>query len=161
LCRQLGAHVTINYRDTDFAPIVMRETSDRGVDVVFDNVGEAVMEKSMSCLAYNGRYLMMGFASDKTRADEKLIVPRRVAVGNFKLCGVLLAYVPDEMSRMLKSGMGWNFVPQGLGKQIMQQIVDLVLAKKVKPVVGSVVPFAALPAAIEAMANRQTIGRTI
>src|SRR5262249_38413949 len=46
LCRQLGAHVTINYRDTDFAPIVMRETSDRGVDVVFDNVGEAVMEKS-------------------------------------------------------------------------------------------------------------------
>src|SRR5262249_23830841 len=124
LCRQLGAHVTINYRDTDFAPIVMRETGDRGVDVVFDNVGEAVMEKSMSCLAYTGRYLMMGFASDKTRADEKLIVPRRVAVGNFKLCGVLLAYVPDEMSRMLKSGMGWNFVPQGLGKQIMQQIVD-------------------------------------
>src|SRR5215470_13348748 len=92
-----GAHVTINYSDTDFAPIVMRETGDRGVDVVFDNVGQAVMEKSMSCLAYNGRYLMMGFASDKTVADEKLIVPRRVAVGNFKLCGVLLAYVPDEM----------------------------------------------------------------
>ena len=56
---------------------------DRAVDVVFDNVGEAVMEKSMSCLAYNGRYLMMGFASDKTVADERLVAPRR-GVGQFQ-----------------------------------------------------------------------------
>src|SRR5215470_3212119 len=123
---------------------------DRGVDVVFDNVGEAVMEKSMSCLAYNGRYLMMGFASDKTVADEKLLVPRRIALGNFKLCGVLLAYVPDEMGRMLKQGMGWNFVSDQLGERIMQRIVDLVLAKKVKPVVGRVVGFEEIPAAMEA-----------
>src|SRR5499425_2817551 len=148
LCRALGAHVAINYGESDFAQIVMQETSDRGVDVVFDNVGAAVMEKSMSCLAYNGRYLMMGFASDKTVADEKLIVPRRIAAGNFKLCGVLLAYVPDEMGKMLKSGMGWNFVSDRLGEKITQEIVELVLAKKVKPVVGQVVDFEAIPAAI-------------
>src|SRR5215813_7727333 len=59
LCRDLGAHVTINYKEGDFAQVVMQETADRGVDVVFDNVGVAVMEKSMGCLAYNGRYLMM------------------------------------------------------------------------------------------------------
>jgi len=161
LCRALGAHVAINYGESDFAQIVMQETSDRGVDVVFDNVGAAVMEKSMSCLAYNGRYLMMGFASDKTVADEKLIVPRRIAAGNFKLCGVLLAYVPDEMGRMLKLGMGWNFVSDRLGEKITQEIVELVLAKKVKPVIGRVVAFEEIPAAIEAMANRQTVGRTI
>ena len=161
LCRELGAHVTINYNESDFAQIVTQETDDRGVDVVFDNVGEAVMEKSMGCLAYNGRYLMMGFASDKSVADEKLIVPRRVAAGNFKLCGVLLAYVPDEMRRMLKKGMGWNFVSDRLGETIMQQVVELVLAKKVRPVVGRVVEFEEIPAAIEAMANRQTVGRTI
>jgi len=161
LCRTLGAHVAINYSEADFAAIVMDETGGRGVDVVFDNVGAAVMEKSMNCLAYNGRYLMMGFASDKTVADEKLIVPRRVALGNFKLCGVLLAYVPDEMGKMLKQGMGWNFVSDRLGERITQQIVDLVLAKKVRPVIGRVVEFEEIPAAIEAMANRQTIGRTI
>jgi len=161
LCRELGAHVTINYTESDFAQIVMRETGDRGVDVVFDNVGAAVMEQSMRCLAYNGRYLMMGFASDKTVADEKLIVPRRVAVGNFKLCGVLLAYVPDEMGKMLKSGMGWNFVSNRLGERINREIVDLVLAKAVKPVIGNVVDFEAIPAAMEALANRQTVGRII
>ena len=39
LCRELGAHVTINYNESDFAQIVTQETGDRGVDVVFDNVG--------------------------------------------------------------------------------------------------------------------------
>jgi NADPH2:quinone reductase len=161
LCRELGAEIAINYNESDFAQIVMEKTADRGVDVIFDNVGEAVMQKSMNCIAYNGRYLMMGFASDKTVADEKLIVPRRVAAGNFKLCGVLLAYAPDGMARMLKKGMGWNFVSDQLGKKITREIVELVLAKKVRPVIGRVVEFDEIPAAIEAMANRATVGRTI
>src|SRR5262249_40411594 len=59
-CRELGAHVAIDYRAHDFAPIVLEETQNRGVDVVFDNVGEAVFERSVKCIAYNGRYLMMG-----------------------------------------------------------------------------------------------------
>jgi NADPH:quinone reductase len=161
LCRELGADVTINYAEQDFAQIVLDETGGRGVDVVFDNVGQAVMEKSMSCLAYNGRYLMMGFASDKAVADEKLIVPRRVALGNFKLCGVLLAYVPQAMGAMLKRGMGWSFASDELGARIMREVVALVRAGKVKPVVGRVVGFEDIPAAMEAMARRETVGRTI
>jgi len=161
LCRELGAEVAINYSEGDFAKIVMEETGDRGVDVVFDNVGEAVMAKSMHCIAYNGRYLMMGFASDKTVADAKLIVPRHVAAGNFKLCGVLLAYAQDGMAQALKKGMGWNFVPARRGQEITQQIVELVRSGKLKPVIGSVVDFEEIPAAIEAMAKRQTVGRTI
>jgi NADPH2:quinone reductase len=161
LCRELGAHVTVNYNESDFAPIVLNETAGRGVDVVFDNVGVAVMEKSMACLAYNGRYLMMGFASDKKVADEKLVVPRRVALGNFKLCGVLLAYAQDDMARMLKQGMGWSFASSELGAQIMRAVVELVLAKRVRPVIGKVVAFQALPQAMQDMADRRTVGRTI
>ena len=93
LCRDLGADVAINYNDDRLRRGRARaRPANRGVDVVFDNVGEAVMEKSMQCTAYNGRYLMMGFASNKVVADEPFIVPRRIALGNFKLCGVLLAY---------------------------------------------------------------------
>ena len=161
LCRELGAHVAINYLEQDFAAVVMQETGDRGVDVVFDNVGEAVVEKSMRCTAYNGRYLMMGFASDKTVADEKWIVPRRVMAANLKLCGVLLAYAPEPAARMMKKAMGWNFAPRALGENIMREVCELVLSKQVKPVIGSVVEFEQIPAAIEAMANRQTVGRTI
>ena len=161
LCRELGADVAINYKTTDFAAAVLEATGKRGVDVVFDNVGEAVMEQSMRCTAYNGRYLMMGFASNKVVADEPFIVPRRVALGNFKLCGVLLAYAQPEMSEFLKDAMGWNFASEALGARINQEIVELVLAGAVKPVIGQVVEFDALPAAMEAMANRESIGRTI
>jgi len=161
LCRDLGADVAIDYTAQDFADVVLAETGGRGVDVVFDNVGEAVFEKSMKCLAYDGRYLMMGFASDKTVADEKWIVPRRIALGNCKLCGVLLAYAPDAMAQMLKKSMGWSFVPARRGAEITKAVVDLVLAKKVRPVIGRVVEFEEIPAAIEAMANRETVGRTI
>jgi NADPH:quinone reductase len=161
LCRALGADIAINYNAVDFAEVVLADTGNQGVDVVFDNVGEAVMEKSMQCTVYNGRYLMMGFASNKVVADEPFIVPRRVALGNLKLCGVLLAYAQPAMSEMLKTAMGWNFAPGELGTRIMRDIVELVLAGKIKPVIGQTIPFDAIPAAIEAMANRETVGRTV
>ena len=47
VCRELGADVAINYRDEDFAAVVLGETGNRGVDVVFDNVGESVFEDSL------------------------------------------------------------------------------------------------------------------
>src|SRR5690349_16820052 len=70
LCRELGADVAINYSTEDFAEVVLRETENRGVDVVFDNVGDAVWAASVKSTAYNGRYVMMGAASDKTKVDE-------------------------------------------------------------------------------------------
>jgi NADPH2:quinone reductase len=161
LCRELGADVAINYTTDDFAEVILVETVNAGVDVVFDNVGEAVVEKSMNCLAYNGRYLMMGFASNKVVADEKFVVPRRVALGNFKLCGVLLNYASDTMVQTIKQAMGWNVAPRELGESISRQIVELVRSAAVRPVVGQTVPFDQLPAAIEAMARRETTGRTI
>lgn len=161
LCRDLGADVVINYTTDDFAAIVMEETGNRGVDVIFDNVGEGVMARSMDCIAYNGRYLMMGFASDKTHADEKLIVPRRISAGNFKLCGVLLAYTNAAVAPLMKKGMGWNFATDELGQRIHEGIIDLVMQKRIKPVIGKVIGFEEIPKEIVAMANRETTGRTI
>ncbi len=161
ICRDLGAETIINYRKDDFAKVVMEQTLNKGVDVVFDNVGEAVMADSMNCVAYNGRYVMMGFASNKVVADEKLIVPRRIALGNFKLLGVLLSYADSDRSTMMKVAAGWNLPPNELGAQINRQIIDMVRAERIRAVVGSVVSFDDVPAAVEAMASRATIGRTI
>ena len=104
---------------------------------------------------------MMGFASNKVVADEPFIVPRRIALGNLKLCGVLLAYQPPEVAEMVKTAMGWNFATTELGARIMREIVELVLAGTIKPIVGETITFDDIPTAIEAMANRQTTGRTI
>ena len=161
LCRELGAAVAINYTTTDFAEVVLAETGNQGVDVVFDNVGAAVWDASLKCIAYNGRYLMMGFASDKSVADEPFVVPRRLATANIKLCGVLLAYATDDMADLVKTAMGWNFASGRLGEQVMGEIVDLVERGALRAVIGDVVSFDDIPAAITAMADRQTTGRTV
>jgi len=161
LCKQLGADVAINYNNEDFKTVVLEATNTRGVDVVFDNVGEAVMAPSMDCIAYNGRYLMMGFASDKSFADEKLIVPRRVSAGNFRLCGVLLSYADANVAPMMKQAMGWNFCADALGEKIMAEIIELVRQKRIAPVIGEVVEFEELPGAITRMRDRKTTGRVL
>lgn len=161
LCRELGADVAINYTTKDFCEVVLAETANHGVDVVFDNVGSAVWDASLRCTAYNGRYLMMGFASDKSVADEPFVVPRALATANIKLCGVLLAYAADDLADLVKSTMGWNFASGRLGERIMGEIVDLVERGEVRAVVGDVVSFDDIPTAITAMADRQTTGRTV
>jgi NADPH:quinone reductase len=161
LCRSLGADVAVNYAVEDFVTAVLDGTGGRGVDVVFDNVGEAVMEGSLKCTAYNGCYLMMGFASNKLVADEPFVVPRRVALGNLKLCGVLLNYQNDDMIGVIKRAMGWNVAPRALGERATDEIVRLVRSGAVHAVVGDTPPFEDLPAAMAAMAARDTVGRVV
>lgn len=161
LCRELGADVTIDYTTTDFAEVVLAETANKGVDVIFDNVGEAVWEASLKSLSYNGRYVMMGFASNKVVADEPFIVPRTFMLTNARLCGVMLSYQSPDMIGFLKGAMGWNVVPSELGARVQSEVLDRYRAGRVKAVIGEVVPFEELPRAIDAMANRGTVGRVI
>ncbi len=160
-CCQLGADVAIDYTTADFAEVVLAETNGLGVDVVFDNVGEAVFEPSITCTAYNGRYLMMGFASNKDVADVPFVVPRRLATANIHLCGVLLAYATDEIRSLVKTAMGWNFASGDRGAQIMADIVALFDRGAVRSVVGRVVDFEDIPQALTDLANRATTGRTV
>jgi NADPH2:quinone reductase len=166
LCRELGADVVLDSRAEGFAETllverVLAETDGRGVDVVFDNVGEALFDASVKATAYDGRYLMMGFASNKAVADEPWIVPRQILMANIRLCGVTLAYADDGLRSLVKSAMGWNLPSGRQGAAIMREIVGLVETGAVRPVVGEVVRFEDLPAAITAMADRATTGRVI
>ena len=82
-------------------------------------------------------------------------------MGNFRLCGVLLSYVADQMIPVMKGAIGANFAPASLGARIHRQIIELVLAGAIKPVIGSVVAFEDIPQALTAMANRETVGRVV
>lgn len=161
LCRSLGADVAVDYTTTDLAEAVMAETGGRGVDVVFDNVGEAVFEPSLRCTAYNGRYLMMGFASNKAVADEPFVVPRRIATANIRLCGVLLAYAGDDVRSLVKAAMGWNFPSNALGVEIARAVFSLVERGALRAVVGEVIAFEHIPRAITALGDRETVGRVV
>ena len=66
LCRQLGADVTINYREGDFVEVVKSETGRHGCAVAFDTVGGETFDKSLDCVAPDGRLVTcVGAPSDK------------------------------------------------------------------------------------------------
>ncbi len=158
LCRELGAELAINYRETDFAEVVLDATDGRGVDVAFDAVSGDVTIQTFRCMAFNGRHILAGFASGIEAEDEGL-VPRPVLFGNFSLVGVCHAYVEDPV--VFKRLSGFNFPAHRDGEQLHAELLALLAAGKVRPIVGREVPFLDLPAALDAMEQRQTIGRTV
>lgn len=58
--RELGAEHLINYRTSDLQKEVMRITSKRGVDVVFEHVGGEIWERAVRSVTRNGRIVTCG-----------------------------------------------------------------------------------------------------
>ena len=120
-CVSLGADVAMNYLDKDFVDVVLDATDGRGVDVAFDSVGGEVTTKTFRCMAFNGRHLLVGFASG-IEAEDLGIVPRPVLFGNFSLYGVCLAYVDDPLA--LKGATGYNFPSHADGERIHASVLE-------------------------------------
>jgi NADPH2:quinone reductase len=158
LCRELGAEIAINYRETDFPDAVLEATDGRGVDVAFDAVSGDVTLKTFRCMAFNGRHILAGFASGIELEDEGL-VPRPVLFGNFSLVGVCHAYVDDPV--VFKRLSGFNFPSHSDGDKLHAELLSLFAAGKLRTIVGQDVPFRELPAALDAMEQRQTVGRSV
>lgn len=57
--RQLGAHACVDYKAPDFAQRLIDATPD-GVDVVFENVGAAVLDTTLDRMNQNGRVAVCG-----------------------------------------------------------------------------------------------------
>src|SRR5919205_3108999 len=80
-CRELGADVTINYRDEDFAERVQQETDGAGVDVVLDNMGAKYLDRNLASLAVGGRLAIIGMqGGTKTEIDLNAMMRRRLTV---------------------------------------------------------------------------------
>jgi NADPH:quinone reductase len=58
-----GAELTLNYAKEDLKEGLRRLTGGKGVDVVFDPVGGAYAEASLRSIAWEGRFLVIGFAA--------------------------------------------------------------------------------------------------
>jgi NADPH2:quinone reductase len=61
--REAGADEVINYSESDLREAVREITAGKGVDVVYDPVGGETALQAFKSLAWNGRYLVIGFAS--------------------------------------------------------------------------------------------------
>lgn len=63
VARQAGADELINYQDEDVRERLKTLTKGQGVDVVIDPVGGDLFETVFRSIAWNGRMLVIGFAS--------------------------------------------------------------------------------------------------
>lgn len=63
LCKKLGADELINYSEVSLKDAVKELTGGKGVDVVYDPVGGDFSEVAVRSMAWNGRFLVIGFAS--------------------------------------------------------------------------------------------------
>ena len=158
LCRTLGAALAIDYRATDFVAAVNDATSGRGVDVAFDTVGGEVTRQTFRCMAFNGRHVIAGFASG-IESEDQGIVPRPLLFGNFSLLGVCHAYVDDPLA--LRAAVGFNFPSHASGVALHERLLAMIERGEIRPVIGRHVDFAELPAALDALERRETVGRTV
>src|SRR4051812_19754299 len=70
-CRELGAEITVNYREDDFVEAVRTATDGRGADVVLDNMGAKYLARNLDVLGFNGRIVIIGMQGG-TKAELDL-----------------------------------------------------------------------------------------
>ena len=68
LAKLHGADAVFNYTQDTIKAKVMEFTGDRGIDVAYDPVGADFAEQVVRSMAWNGRYLVIGFAGGKIPA---------------------------------------------------------------------------------------------
>jgi NADPH2:quinone reductase len=156
-CRSLGADYGVNYRSDDFVAYVDDITNGRGVDVAFDTVGGQVTTDTFRVMAFNGRHLIIGFASG-IEAEERPLPVQPSIYGNFDLVGICFAYADSPRPAR---PFGMNFLSTAQGIDIWSRILQLTRAGAIHPVIGRHIGFADVPLGLEALERRETTGRTV
>lgn len=59
LCKDLGAHLTIDYKQQDFEEVIKAHTEQSGVDVIIDFIAAPYFNKNINCLARDGRLILL------------------------------------------------------------------------------------------------------
>ena len=56
---------------------------------------------------------------------------------------------------------GFNSFPRSVGEEIHEDLLALLDAGRIRPIVGRVVEFEGIPAALEDLESRRTLGKTV
>jgi NADPH2:quinone reductase len=138
-----GAHAAIDYRSEDFVARVLELTEGRGADVIYDSVGGETTQKSLKCIAWNGRLVVIGFAG----GDIPAIEANRILLKNIAVTGLHWgAHIDRDPERVA---------------DCFQALFRLYARGQIEPVIYDRFPLEDVPKALEALATRQTQGKLI
>ena len=140
---EAGADHGIDYNAEDFVERVQRLTNGKGADVIYDSVGGDVFDRSLKCIAWNGRLLVIGFAGGKIPS----VAANRILLKNVAVTGLHWgAYAKHEPQRI---------------PETFAALFRLYEEKKIHPVVYKGYPLAEVPAALAALGSRKTHGKVV
>jgi NADPH:quinone reductase len=143
-CRRLGADVAVNYRAQDFVAAIKAATDGKGADVVLDMVGGDYIERNYEAAAVDGRIVQIAFqGSPKATVDFRRIMLKRLTHTGSTLRA---RSVPDKGA---------------IARGVEQQVLPLIVAGKVRPVIDSTFPLAQASAAHARMEASAHIGKIV
>jgi NADPH2:quinone reductase len=138
-----GAEVAIDYRTEDFAERVLALTDGRGADVIYDSVGGDVTDKSLKCIAWNGRLVIIGFAGGEIPA----IKANRIMLKNIAVTGLhWSAYAEKDPERVA---------------DCFCALFRMHARGQIAPVIYRRYKLGEVATALAALANRETHGKVI
>ena len=120
-------------------------TGGRGADVIYDSVGRDVFDGSLECIAWNGRLLVIGFASGRileVKVNRILLKLKNIAlIGLF--WGAHATYEPERIPETFAG------------------LFRLHAEGKVKPLICRSFALDELPEALAALGSRKTWGKVV
>src|SRR5512139_2396667 len=143
-CRKLGADVAINYKTEDFVAVTKVATSDNGADVILDMVGGDYIARNYEAAAVEGRIVQIAFqGSPKATVDFRRIMLKRL----------------HHTGSTLRSR---SIADKGaIARAVEDNVLPLLAAGKVKPVIYKTFPLNDAAAAHALMESSTHIGKIV
>ncbi|MGW4753960.1 NADPH:quinone oxidoreductase family protein [Streptomyces chartreusis] len=141
VARELGCDVVVDRRSEDVIGAVKEATGGRGADVIYDPVGGESYDQSAKVVAFEGRIVVVGFASGRIPSPAL----NHALVKNYSILG-----------------LHWGLYNTKNPKLIMhchEQLTELAARGAIKPLVSERVPLGGAAAAVQRVADGVTTGR--
>lgn len=143
-CVALGADHAINYRSKDFAAEAKALTNGKGVDVVLDMVAGDYVAREVSCLAEDGRIVIIAVQGGvESKFDAGVVLRKRLTITGSTLRPRPVAFKAAIASNLRKSV--WPWIESG----------------RIKPVIHRVFPAEQAAQAHALMETNQHIGKLV
>lgn len=111
LVEDAGADHVINYLTEDFESVVKQVTGGRGVQVVYDSVGQATFGKSLNVLVPRGMLVTFGQSSGPVPAFEPLVLSQRGSL--FLTRPILAHYIATRETLLARAAETLAWVASG------------------------------------------------
>ena len=142
VCLAEGADHAIDYQG-GFRDKVMELTRGRGVDIIYDPVNGPTFEESLRCLAWGGRILILGFLG----GAPALARTNYLLIKGIEAIGVRIG--------------GLNETHPEIAAANSRTLLELAAEGKLKPRIWRRLPLSEAAQAVQALIDRQVIGKVV